>query len=135
MASLAAAVGCALVPLTPTAGLPVLLGLMGALGGVGRPVSFALVTGALPTDQRRQASALMRAVNNAGTVLGPPVGGLVAAYDFTWIFVGDAVASLLMLAVVLAVVPHADRLVVPDGVPRRLLRAPCVATRASCCCW
>ena len=41
----------------------------------GRPVSFALITAAgLPTDQRRQASALMRAVNNAGTVLGPPIG-------------------------------------------------------------
>ena len=81
VASLAAAVGCALVPFTPTGALPVVLGLMGALGGIGRPVSFALITAALPTDQRRQASALMRAVNNAGTVLGPPIGGLVAACE------------------------------------------------------
>ncbi|GAA2115466.1 MFS transporter [Nocardioides bigeumensis] len=122
-ASLASAVGCALVPVTTTSGLPVVLGLMGLLGGAARPVSFALVTGALPSDQRRQASALMRAVNNAGTVLGPPVGGLVAAYDFTWIFVGDAVASLLMLAVVLGVVPHVERVPVPEGVPRRVLGA------------
>ncbi len=62
-------------------------------------------------------------MNNAGTVLGPPVGGLVAAYDFTWIFVGDAVASLLMLAVVLGVVPHVERVPVPEGVPRRVLGA------------
>jgi MFS family permease len=122
-ASLASALGCALVPVTPTAALPVVLGLMGVLGGAARPVSFALVTGALPADQRRQASALMRAVNNAGTVLGPPVGGLVAAYDFTWIFVGDAVASLLMLAVVLGVVPHTERVPIPAGVPRGVLGA------------
>lgn len=123
VASLAAAVGCALVPITPTGWLPVLLGLMGALGGIGRPVSFALITGALRSDQRRQASALMRAVNNAGTVLGPPVGGLVAAYDFTWIFIGDAVASLVMLAVVLAFVPRSGRVPVPDGMPRGVLGA------------
>ena len=122
-ASLASAVGCLLVPLTPTPGLPVVLALMGALGGIGRPVSFALVTSALPTEHRRQATAWMRAVNNAGTVLGPPLGGLLAVHHFGAIFVIDAVASLLMLAVVLLVVPAAARVPLPEGVPTRLLSA------------
>ena len=123
LASLASAVGCLLVPLTPTAALPVVLALMGALGGVGRPVSFALVTSALPSEHRRQASAWMRAVNNAGTVLGPPLGGLLAVHHFGAIFVIDAVASLLMLGVVLFVVPTAARIPLPDGTPTRLLAA------------
>jgi MFS family permease len=122
-ASLASAVGCLLVPLTPTPGLPVVLALMGALGGVGRPVSFALVTSALPTEHRRQATAWMRAVNNAGTVLGPPLGGLLAVHHFGAIFVIDAVASLMMLGVVLFVVPAAVRVPLPDGAPTRLLSA------------
>ena len=122
-ASLASAVGCLLVPLTPTGGLPVVLALMGALGGVGRPVSFALVTSALPTEHRRQATAWMRAVNNAGTVLGPPLGGLLAVHHFGAIFVIDAVASLMMLAVVLFVVPASARVPLSDGAPTRLLAA------------
>ena len=124
LASLASAVGCLLVPLTPTAVLPVVLALMGALGGVGRPVSFALVTSALPTEHRRQATAWMRAVNNAGTVLGPPLGGLLAVHHFGAIFVIDAVASLMMLGVVLLVVPTAAaRTVLADGSPTRILEA------------
>ena len=122
-ASLASAVGCVLVPLTPTGGLPVVLFLMGALGGIGRPVSFALVTSALPREHRRQASAWMRSVNNAGTVLGPPLGGLLAVHHFGAIFVIDAVASLLMLGVVLFVVPATARVVVPDGEPTSVVAA------------
>jgi MFS family permease len=122
-ASLAAAVGCLLVPVTPTGGLPAVLAAMGALGGVGRPVSFALVTSALPTEHRRQATAWMRAVNNAGTVLGPPLGGLLAVHHFGWVFVIDAAASLLMLAVVLFVVPPGARVPTEDGQPTRVLTA------------
>src|SRR5690349_847731 len=123
LASLASAVGCLLVPLTPTPALPVVLVLMGALGGIGRPVSFALVTSALPTEHRRQATAWMRAVNNAGTVLGPPLGGLLAVHHFGVVFVIDAVASLLMLAVVMLVVPAAGRVPLPEGAPTRLFGA------------
>ncbi|MFC8503376.1 MFS transporter [Pedococcus sp. NPDC057267] len=122
-ASLASAAGCLLVPVTPTGGLPVVLFLMGALGGVGRPVSFALVTSALPTEHRRQATAWMRAVNNAGTVLGPPLGGLLAVHHFGVVFVIDAAASLLMLGVVMFVVPTAAPTTVPADTPTRLLAA------------
>ena len=123
VASLASTVGCVLVPLTATGGLPVVLFLMGALGGIGRPVSFALVTSALPREHRRQASAWMRSVNNAGTVLGPPLGGLLAVHHFGAIFVIDAVASLLMLGMVLFVVPATARVVVPDGEPTSVVAA------------
>jgi MFS family permease len=122
-ASLASAVGCLLVPVTPTAGLPVVLFLMGALGGVGRPVSFALVTSALPTEHRRQATAWMRAVNNAGTVLGPPLGGLLAVHHFGVVFVIDAAASLLMLGVVLFVVPATAPATLAVETPTRLVAA------------
>ncbi|GAA2735114.1 MFS transporter [Pedococcus aerophilus] len=123
VASLASALGCVAVPLTPTPGLAAVLFAMGALGGIGRPVSFALVTSALPTEHRRQASAWMRSVNNAGTVLGPPLGGLLAVDHFGAIFVIDAVASLMMLAVVLLVVPATARATVTDGAPTRVLTA------------
>ena len=122
-ASLMSASGCLLVPVVSTPALPVVLFTMGALGGVGRPVSFALVTSSLPTEHRRQATAWMRAVNNGGTVLGPPLGGLLAVDHFGWIFVVDAAASLLMLAVVLLLVPRAASVVLSPGTPTRLVAA------------
>jgi MFS family permease len=123
VASLASALGCVAVPLTPTVGLAAVLFVMGALGGIGRPVSFALVTSALPTEQRRQASAWMRSVNNAGTVLGPPLGGVLAVRHFGSIFVIDAVASLIMLVVVLLVVPATARAATTGDAPTRVLTA------------
>ena len=122
-ASLASALGCAVVPLTPTGALAAVLFVMGALGGIGRPVSFALVTSALPTEDRRRASAWMRSVNNAGTVLGPPLGGLLAVHHFGAVFVIDALASLLMLGVVLLVVPATARATASEGTPARVLTA------------
>lgn len=123
LSSLGSAVGCLLVPVTPTGGLVLVLAVMGALGGIGRPVSFALVTSALPTEHRRQATAWMRAVNNAGTVIGPPLGGLLAAHHFDVVFVVDAAASLMMLLVVLLVVPATERVSLPADAPATLVAA------------
>ena len=67
--------------------------------------------------------AWLRAVNNAGTVIGPPLGGVLASVDFTWIFVIDAASSVLMLVVVLTVVPPARPVALPAEAPRRLLAA------------
>ncbi|MGN6252110.1 MAG: MFS transporter [Marmoricola sp.] len=122
-ASIGSALGCLLVPVVPDAALAPLLVALGAVGGVGRPVSFALVTAALPVADRRSATAWLRAVNNAGTVIGPPVGGLLAAWHFSAVFALDAASSLLMLAVVLAVVPTSPRPVLDPDAPRTVLAA------------
>lgn len=122
-ASVGSALGCVLVPTVPDALLAPLLVLLGAVGGVGRPVSFALVTAALPVADRRTATAWLRAVNNAGTVIGPPVGGVLAAWHFGAVFVLDAASSLLMLAVVLLVVPTSPRVVPAADAPRSVVAA------------
>ena len=75
----------------------------------------------------------MRAVNNAGTVLGPPLGGLLAVHHFGAIFVIDAVASLLMLGVVLFVVPTAPRASPCPTAPRPVCSPRCARTHGSSC--
>ena len=85
------------VPVTPSTTLGPLLLALGFVQGVYRPVSAALITSALPSDVRRQAVAWLRVSWNAGTVIGPLLGAVVAAWRFDFIFVLEAVAGTFLL--------------------------------------
>ncbi len=99
------AVTCALVPVAPVVLLGPLLLTAGTLGGFSRPLISAVVLGALPGEQRRTAAALWRVAFNAGAIIGPPLGALVAGRHFGLVFVIDAVTSLALAAVVLRCAP------------------------------
>jgi len=123
-AALAAwAAGCLAMPVTPTAALAPVGAAAGLSAGAIRPLMFSLVIAALPAEHRREGVARSRAATNAGTVIGPPLGGLLAAADFAAVFLVDAVATLVLLAVVLAWVPAAGRDAGLLERPRGILRA------------
>jgi MFS family permease len=115
---------CLAFPVCPDLGLLPLALLTGLASGAARPLMSAVVTSGVPTTLRRQAVALSRAAMNAGIIVGPPLGGLLAAHHFGWVFVIDGASSALLLAVVLGRVPRGE---VVAGRPRhgllRLLRA------------
>ena len=100
------AVTCSLMPFVPGATLAGIAALAGACGGASRPNLSALVATSLPADRRREGIALSRTASNAGFTLGPPLGGLLAAYDFDAVFVLDALSSLVLAAVVWRWVPR-----------------------------
>lgn len=96
---------CLAFPVCPGAVLlPLALG-HGLAVGAGRPLMSAVVAAGLPSDLRREAIAFSRAAFNAGTVIGPPLGGLLAQHHFGWVFAVDAATSAVLLAVVLRRVP------------------------------
>ncbi|NIK61101.1 MFS transporter [Kribbella shirazensis] len=103
------AIACVAMPFTPGAALVVLAALAGLFGGAGRPNLSALVATSLPPERRREGIALSRTATNAGFTIGPPLGGLLATYDFSLVFVVDAVTSLVMAAIVWRWVPAARR--------------------------
>jgi len=103
------AITCAAMPLVPNAWLAVVGGLAGLCGGATRPNLSALIAIALPADRRREGIALSRTASNAGFMIGPPLGGLVAAYDFSLVFVFNAVTSLVLAFVIWRWVPAARR--------------------------
>ncbi len=70
-----------------------LLGYAGATSGVSQG---ALVALAVPAGDRRRAVAINRAAFNAGFVIGPPIGALLAAAHFTTLFVVDGIVTLLV---------------------------------------
>jgi predicted MFS family arabinose efflux permease len=57
----------------------------------------------VPAEVRRQAVAWLRVSWNAGAVIGPPLGALVAAWRFDMIFVVEAVAGAFLLVSVVFV--------------------------------
>ncbi|MFI5728541.1 MFS transporter [Kribbella sp. NPDC051587] len=116
------AITCAAMPLAPNAWLAVLGALAGLCGGATRPNLSALVAIALPADRRREGIALSRTASNAGFAIGPPLGGLVAAYDFSLVFVFDAVTSLVLAFVIWRWVPAARRAPKAPGLGGALLR-------------
>src|SRR5207248_1278347 len=77
-------------PLAPTRVLAVLAVLAGLTSGMGRPLMSAVIAGGMPPALRREAIAWSRAANNAGVVVGPPLGGLLAVHHFGIVFVLDA---------------------------------------------
>lgn len=99
---------CLSFPVCPTAGLAPLALLTGLASGAGRPLMSAVVTSAMPSGLRRQAVALSRSAMNAGVIVGPPLGGLLAAHHFGWVFVIDGSSSAMLLWVVLSRVPRGE---------------------------
>ena len=104
----ASALICAAVPLAPLWALAPLVAVRGLAGGATRPLLSALVAVELPADRRREGVALSRAVSNAGTVIGPPLGALLAAHHFSAVFVVDGATTLLLVWLIHRHVPKED---------------------------
>jgi MFS family permease len=117
------AVSLAAVAAFPFSPTPLLAGVglvAGLAGGMGRPLMSAVVAGGVPPELRRESIAWFRAANNAGTAIGPPLGGLLAVHHFAVVFVLDAASSLVLLVVVVLFLPEGGRARRVDG---HLLRA------------
>lgn len=118
------AVSCVAMPFTPGPSIAVVAALAGLFGGAGRPNLSALVAISLPAERRREGIALSRTATNAGFTIGPPLGGLLAAYDFSLVFFVDAATSLVMAAIIWRWVPSARRArtAAPTGLWKAVLR-------------
>ncbi len=80
------------------------------------PAARALVADAVPNERRGEAYGLFSAFFNAGFLLGPALGGLLAATGYASAFIGAVVCRLVAVGIVLALVPETARW--PDGTRR-----------------
>lgn len=64
-----------------------------------RPANLALLTGLAPPGQTRAVLALNRVAINLGMSVGPAVGGLLAGWSYTAVFMVDGLMSMLASAV------------------------------------
>jgi MFS family permease len=83
--------------------------LAGLTGEMYRPASAALLADLVPAGQRLPAFALNRLAINLGFAAGPATAGLLADRSFTYLFVGDALTSLVFGILALAALPEGVR--------------------------
>ncbi len=76
---------------------------LGMLGGVafwslvadaGRPASAGAVTDATSPAEHSRALTLIRLAENLGMTFGPVLGGILAEYNYRWLFVADGLTCL-----------------------------------------
>ncbi|WP_020376169.1 MDR family MFS transporter [Sulfobacillus thermosulfidooxidans] len=83
-----------------------LLTLMGFFMPLFQPASMAMVGDIISRDRLNYAYSLMRMASNAGIIIGPMLGGLLADHSFFWIFALDALSMLLFSLVIFFAVPE-----------------------------
>jgi len=74
--------------------------LVGLLAEAGGPAQQAMVADLLPEEKRASGYGIVRVAFNLAVVIGPMIGGLMAARSYMLLFVGDAVTSLIMAVIV-----------------------------------
>ncbi|NOX60953.1 MAG: MFS transporter [Chloroflexi bacterium] len=74
--------------------------LVGLLVDTAGPAQQAMVADLLPARQRADGYAIQRVMNNLAVVIGPAIGGFMAAYSYLLLFIGDAVTSALTAIIV-----------------------------------
>lgn len=104
-----AAVMLALSQATSFTAIATLTFFAGLTGELYRPACSALLADLVPQGQRLRAFAAYRMAFNAGWALGPATAGLIAKYSFVWLFIGDAITSLLYGLIALAFLPKGIR--------------------------
>jgi MFS family permease len=88
-----------------TAFVPLVL-LAGLMGNIGGPARSAMVADILPEEKRAGGYGLHRVIFNLSYVIGPALGGLLAAYSYLYLFLFDTVASLLTALVIYLLLPE-----------------------------
>jgi MFS family permease len=73
---------------------------VGLLAESGGPAQQALVADLLPEEKRAQGFGILRVVFNLAVVIGPLIGGLLAAHNYLLLFIIDAIASSLTAVII-----------------------------------
>jgi MFS family permease len=79
---------------------------VGLLSNIGGPARQAMVADLLPKEKHSEGYGMLRVAGNLAWILGPMIGGLLAAKSYLILFVLDAVTSLITAVIVFRLVPE-----------------------------
>lgn len=78
----------------------------GLLTNIGGPAVNAMMADILPEKQRAQGFSILRVVVNLSVTFGPAIGGLLAGYNYFYLFVTDFVVSMITAVIVFLKIPE-----------------------------
>jgi MFS family permease len=84
----------------------VLVIMVGVLSDIAGPARQAAVADILPEQKRMEGFGVLRVSANLAWIVGPSLGGILAAQSFIWIFVVDCITSLIAAIIVLRSIPE-----------------------------
>jgi MFS family permease len=100
---------CVMLALSQAQGyalLMILVVVAGFCAEMYRPAATALIADVTTPAQRVTAYAIYRLAINAGFAIGPAVGGFMASKSFFFLFLGDAVTSLVYAGIAILALPN-----------------------------
>jgi len=80
--------------------------LVGLLSNAGGPAQQAMIADLLDEEKRTEGYGIWRVVANLAVVIGPAIGGLLAAQSYLLLFITDAITSLITAVIVFVVIPE-----------------------------
>ena len=88
---------------------------IGILTDVAGPAHQAMVADILPEDKRADGYGILRVAFNLSVVIGPAIGGLLAARSYLMLFLSDAAISLLTVVLIAIFLPETKPVAHPDA--------------------
>lgn len=95
--------------------------LVGLLADSGGPATQAMLADMLPEKQRAEGFGVLRIVANLAVTIGPAIGGLLAGYSYLYLFIIDAITSLITAAIVFIRLPETRPALAEDQPEQSLL--------------
>ena len=79
---------------------------IGLLSNIAGPAHNAMIADLLPEKQRSEGFGILRVVGNLAWIIGPTIGGLVAARSFFMLFVIDSILSCIVALLFYKLIPE-----------------------------
>lgn len=89
----------------------------GIFTDIGWPAYDAMIADILPEEKRAQGYGIIRVAFNLAVVIGPVIGGFLAARSYLALFIVDVVISLISASIILVAIPETKPEAKPGTVP------------------
>jgi MFS family permease len=80
--------------------------IVGLLSNIAGPARQAMVADILPEEKRSEGFGMLRVSGNLAWIIGPMIGGLLAAQSYLLLFVLDAITSVVTAVIVFKLIPE-----------------------------
>lgn len=94
----------------------------GLLSDIAGPAHQAMIADILPEEQRAEGFGIMRVTANLAWIIGPTIGGLLAAQSYLLLFVLDAITSTITAGIVFRLIPETKPEPVAGKAPESILQ-------------
>jgi MFS family permease len=95
----------------------------GIFTDTGGPAQNAIVGDLLPEAKRAQGFGILRVALNVSAVIGPAIGGFLAARSYLALFVLDAIISTIVAAIVYFTIPETKPELKPGAKPENMAQS------------